>query len=272
MTTSDELQRRCEVARDLARRVGRQALQWRQDRQEAGAEARLKGPQDFVTAADGEAEEMLRRELSSAFPHDGFLGEESGGGQGAAGTWVVDPIDGTANFMRALPEWAVSLAHVEGGRVRLGVVYDAPHDKVYWAAEGQGAFVEDTPLRAVRRVETSRALVMLGRSNRTSLAGYIDVIQALQAHGAEHRRFGAAAMGLVRVAEGSVDAFFEASLNCWDALAGLLIAAEAGAVALAPPLQGFLAAPGPVLAGAPEIVTLLSGCVPEQLAGAERMG
>ncbi len=223
---------------------------------------RLKGPQDFVTAADKAAEERLRRDLAARFPGDGFFGEETGGRTDARALWVADPIDGTANFLRALPEWCVSLAYVAQGRVRVGVVYDAPFDVVYWAIDGQGAWADAAPLPTGPDTPLERSLAIIGRSNRTAFSDYLSMLEALQGAGADHRRFGSAALGLVRVAQGAADACYEASLNAWDALAGALIAREAGCALHMPPLAEFLDTPGPVLAARGELGAFILGAVP----------
>lgn len=257
------LRARCTFACALSRKVGQRARRFRDSQTPAGLGIETKGPQDFVTIADKEAEMTIRAELARAFPKDGFLGEETRGNAGANDTWVVDPIDGTTNYIRGLRHWGVSMAFVSEGCVRLGVIYDAPHDQLFWAIEGQGAYVDEAPLRAVAQSDIAASMVILGTSGRSELSNYLSLIAALHEAGAEHRRLGSAAIGLVCVAEGTADAYFEASLNAWDALAGLLIAAEAGALAFAPRLDAFLTEPGPVLAGSPELVELIFGADPE---------
>jgi len=253
----DHLWQRCAVARDIARRAGRKAAAFlHENHGEEGLGLQRKGPQDFVTAADKATEEMIRSELALAYPQDAFLGEESGGGAGAGGTWVVDPIDGTANYMRGLPQWAVSIAYVSENHIQAGVIYDPSQDKTYWAVRGGGAHLDHVRLPTPRQTPVSDAIMMLGTSGKAPHGIYIDVIEALRERGAEHRRHGSAALGLALSAEGAVDGYFEASLNSWDALAGLLIALEAGLTVLAPPLSDFLKAPGPVLVGIPALTRL----------------
>ncbi len=256
------LRDRTEFARNLARRVGKQAMAALAPGARDALETRLKGPQDFVTAADKAAERTIRQALARAFPDDGFLGEETGGQAGANRLWVVDPIDGTANFMRGLPDWCVSLAFVADGRARIGVVYDAPFDTTYWAIEGQGAWAGAAPLPPGPDTPLDRALVMLGRSNRTGFSDYVAMLDVLHGAGADHRRCGSAALGLVRAAQGAADAYYEASLNAWDALAGALIAREAGCDLHMPPLSDFLAAPGPVLAARGALGAFILGAAP----------
>ncbi len=260
--TPTGLRERAEFARALARRIGKQAMAALEPGVRGALATQLKGPQDFVTAADKAAEAQLRRDLAARFPQDGFFGEETGGRTDAGALWVVDPIDGTANFMRALPEWCVSLAFVAQGRVRIGVVYDAPFDIVYWAIEGQGAWADAAPLPAGPDTPLEQSLAILGRSNRTGFSDYLAMLEALQGAGADHRRFGSAALGLVRVAQGAADAYYEASLNAWDALAGALIAREAGCALHMPPLGEFLAAPGPVLAARGALGAFILGAAP----------
>ena len=139
-----DLGERYEFACDLARQVGREALRFWHERGPDNLETENKGLQDFVTIADKHAEQTIRSELSRRFPTDGFIGEETGGEPGLetgkTGFWVVDPIDGTANYLRGLRHWGVSIAFVSGGRTVLGIIHDTPTDRIYRARIGLGAF------------------------------------------------------------------------------------------------------------------------------------
>ncbi|MDP1732660.1 MAG: inositol monophosphatase family protein, partial [Devosia sp.] len=134
-----DLPSRAGVAIDLARRVGREASIFRENADRAMLDVSNKGLQDFVTIADRHAEETIRSSILDRFPEDGFMGEETGSTSGV-GLWVVDPIDGTTNFIRGFRHWGVSIAFVAAGEVQVGVVYDAALDKVYAAIRGGGAF------------------------------------------------------------------------------------------------------------------------------------
>ena len=249
------LQDRLTVACDVVRRAGRSA---REAWQKGNLAVDLKGPQDFVTAIDRNTETAIRTELTKAFPGDGVLGEEFGGADTEGPLWVVDPIDGTANFIRGLSDWAVSLALVDQGALHLGIVYDGGRDLLYWGRSGHGAFCEGKPLEAAATDRLDQALVMLGNSRHTALEDHLDDHRALYALGAEYRRHGSAATGLLMVCDGRVDGYYERHLNAWDALGGLCIAGEAGAFTAAPNMARFLASGGPVLCSCPGLATSLA--------------
>ena len=255
------LNERLELARGLARRVGRDALEFREAGGRDALGTKIKGLQDFVTEADLNAERTIRSELARHFPGDGFLGEETGGAPTSAGYWVVDPIDGTANFLRGLRHWGVSVAYVADERIQLGVVFDPPNDLTYHARAGQGALCNDRSIGVSGNIDPRTALGIVGVSRRTGFDRYLGFLRALHDAGIEHRRIGSAAIGLARVAEGVADFYYEAHLNCWDALAGMLIAQEAGAKTFAPPLGSFAAHGGAVLCGVPVMVELIDALV-----------
>jgi len=245
-----DLKARASRGASIARGVGRAASALRQEIGTGGLAVANKGVQDFVTIADQQAEESIRTAIARHFPGDGFMGEETGGAPTGA-FWVVDPIDGTTNFIRGFRHWGVSMAFVAAGRVQVGIVYDAALDKVYTAVRGGGAFKERQPIQASKVTDPSRAIAILGHSRRTSFEDYLAVSRRLYEYGIDYRRMGAAAIGLVRVADGIADLYYERHLNGWDMLAGALIAHEAGADVAMPPLDEALTAGGAVIAGTP---------------------
>ncbi len=252
----------------IARRAGRAASALRESLGATGLMVENKGLQDFVTVADRRTEQYLRRALTRRFPGDGFVGEESGGiPQGQF--WVVDPIDGTTNYIRGFRHWGVSMAFVANGRVEVGIIYDAALDTIYSALRGGGAFKDGVPIRASSVVHAARAVAILGHSRRTSFDDYLVVARRLYERDIDYRRMGAAAIGLARVANGIADLYYERHLNAWDVLAGALIAHEAGATVLMPPLEESLRNGGGVLAAAPGLAVeldflreTLPGCGP----------
>jgi myo-inositol-1(or 4)-monophosphatase len=223
--TPDDLSARHGAAEAAARDAGRLASRYLA---EPGTLAvALKGPQDIVTAADRAVEEMIVRSLRSSFRTDAFIGEEAGG-TAADDCWVIDPIDGTANFARALPHWCVSIAFVASARTEIGVIYDANADLLYSARRGEGARRNGMPIRVSTTTDPVRATIDIGYSRRTQ----IDDFASIQAHllrlGVNVTQSGSAALGLARVADGRLDGYAERHLYAWDALAGLLLVEEAG--------------------------------------------
>ena len=195
-----------------------------------------KGPGDFVSRADIMAERTLRKELERTRPEYGFLGEEGGETKGdGRNRWIVDPLDGTTNFLHGVPHFAISLALERDGEVIAGIIYQPISDELFWAEKGNGAFI-DTPnarsrrLRVSGRKDPARALVgtgipHLGKDNH---ALYHQKLAQLSARTAGVRRWGAAALDLAFVAAGRYDAFFEYGLAPWDVAAGILLVREAG--------------------------------------------
>jgi myo-inositol-1(or 4)-monophosphatase len=186
---------------------------------------------DVVTAVDRESEELIRARVLRARPDDSFLGEEGDDVVGTSGVrWVVDPIDGTVNYLYDLPTYAVSIAVEYGGETVAGVVVDAPKGEVFTATLGGGAFADGRPIQVSGATDLSQALVGTG-------FGYDPVRRQVQAEVIQHlitkvrdiRRIGVGAIDLCYVACGRLDAVFERGLNPWDYGAGALIAAEAGA-------------------------------------------
>lgn len=245
-----DLDARASVAVDLALRVGRAASAFRDRMGATALQIENKGLQDFVTIADKQAESSIRMAVVNHFPADGFMGEEGGGVPSGAALWVVDPIDGTTNFIRGFRHWGVSIAVIAGGKVQVGVVYDAAVDKVYSAVRGNGAFKDGRPIRASTVTDPKRAIALLGHSRRTDFGEYQQVSKRLYEQGIDYRRMGAAAIGLVRVADGIADLYYERHLNGWDMLAGALIAHEAGADVYLPTIETSLGDGGPIIAAA----------------------
>ena len=192
----------------------------------------VKGPGEFVSTADLRAERTLRGELARAHPGYGFLLEESGS---AAGTdrhhrWIVDPLDGTTNFLHGIPHFAISIALERDGEVVAGIVYEPTRDEMYVAEKGQGAFVNDRRLRVSGRRQLGDAVIGTGMPYRThgDHAAYLDTLGAVMAATSGVRRMGAGSLDLAYVAAGRFDGFWEFGLKPWDIAAGMLLVREAG--------------------------------------------
>jgi myo-inositol-1(or 4)-monophosphatase len=192
----------------------------------------LKGPANFVSAADKRAEEILYQELTRARPGYGFLGEEGGRREGAdkTHTWIVDPLDGTSNFLHGIPQFAVSIGLEREGTIVGGVIYNPANDELYMAERGKGAFLNDQRLRVAGRQRLVDAVVAcaLPHHGRGDLALFRQEFAAVQDKVAGLRRFGAAALDLCWVAAGRLDAYWERNISPWDMAAGLLMVREAG--------------------------------------------
>jgi myo-inositol-1(or 4)-monophosphatase len=239
------------AAKQFAVKAGELARDFFAQRATLAVEA--KGRQDFVSHADRAVEQLIRGEVEREFPGDAFLGEESAGAFGGSDDrlWVVDPIDGTHNFLRGVRYYCVSIAYVEGGRCDIGVVFDPEHDELFHARRGHGAWCDhggaEQRLRVGECAALSNAFVCLGHHDRRPEPRYMAIRQALMDRGAAMRNMGAGALQLAHVAADRYDAFIELSLNSWDALAGLLLVEEAGGYVAAFPGPGGLRKPAPAL-------------------------
>jgi myo-inositol-1(or 4)-monophosphatase len=199
-----------------------------------------KGPADFVSRADIQAERILRSELARTRPEYGFLGEEGGETKGEGGgdgrnRWIADPLDGTTNFLHGVPHFAISLALEREGEVIAGIIYQPISDELFWTEKGVGAFV-DTPNARSRRLRVSgrkvlgQALVGTGipQMGRGDHRDYVRRLENVMGKTAGVRRWGAASLDLAFVAAGRYDAWFEFDLAPWDVAAGVLMVREAG--------------------------------------------
>jgi len=261
MPYSDLLQ----IARSTALRAGELAALRRAEGVEVAASK--SSPVDIVTEADRETEALIRALLAEARPLDGFFGEESDAAESESGlTWIVDPIDGTVNFLYGIPHYAVSIAVVEGGpdpltwRALAACVFNPATGEVYTAAEGSGAFLGEQQLHVASTVPLSQALVGTGfaydsgmRAKQGALAaGLLPLVRDL-------RRMGTASLDLCAVAAGRLNAYYERTLSPWDHAAGALIAREAGATVKglgdAAPSRDF------ILAAEPQVAELLEAAL-----------
>ncbi|MEO6382171.1 MAG: inositol monophosphatase family protein [Nitrobacter sp.] len=194
----------------------------------------LKGPANFVSLADKRAEEMLYEDLSKARPGYGFLGEEGGSREGAdkSHSWIVDPLDGTTNFLHGIPHFAISIGLQRDGVLIAGLIYNPANDELYTAERGKGAFLNDQRLRVAGRRQMNDCVIACGlphigrgdhELSRREMA-------ALQEKVAGLRRFGAASLDLAFVAAGRLDGYWERNLQPWDIAGGQIILREAGGI------------------------------------------
>jgi len=192
-----------------------------------------KGVNDFVTEVDQAAEQAVIEILLTAYPGHGILAEESGRQHGALHSeylWIIDPLDGTTNFIHGLPVYAVSIALAFRGKVEQAVVYDPSRNDLFFASKGRGAFLNDRRLRVSKRIRMAEALIGTGFPFRKgdNLKRYVQMMEQVMTQCAGLRRPGAAALDLCYVAAGWYDGFFETGLSPWDVAAGSLMITEAG--------------------------------------------
>lgn len=202
----------------------------------------IKGPSDFVSQADLRAEQTVREELNKARPGYAFLMEESGasGSENWTWRWIVDPLDGTTNFLHGMPHWAISIAlerrHTDGStEIAAGIVYAPAVDELFWAEKGAGAFVNERRLRVSSRKDIHEAVFATGVPFRAVSAArrmaFSRTLAGLMPRVAGIRRFGAAALDLAWVAAGRFDGYWELGIKPWDIAAGLILVREAGGYA-----------------------------------------
>jgi len=221
------------TARDAARNAGRIILR-AMDRLDT-LEVETKGPNNYVTRIDRQAEELIIRSLHDAYPQHGILGEETGLQAAAPGVdylWIIDPLDGTTNFVRGLPHFSVSIACRHQGRVEHAVVLDPVRGEEFTASHGEGAHLNNRRLRIANRAMTDTMLIACGfpyhGRNIRRVERYLNCLRELASISGGVRRGGSAALDIAYVAAGRLDGFWEAGLKPWDVAAASLLVKEAG--------------------------------------------
>lgn len=222
-----DLDRRLTVVEAVVRQAGRLASDHFARRDLLSIDR--KGAQDLVSEADRLCEDVIVSGLARRFPNDGFLGEERGGRNiGADATWIIDPIDGTHNFLTGIPFWCVSVGLAVGGEPVLGIVYSPPTAELFSARSGGGAFLNGRPIGVSGQHDLTRARVCVGFSYRRPVADHARAIGDILSAGCEYLRLGAGALGLAYTAAGRFDGYWEQHTNSWDAAAGVVLVREAG--------------------------------------------
>jgi myo-inositol-1(or 4)-monophosphatase len=245
------MEARHDFAIELAREAGALASDLR--RNLGSLEA--KDPMDYATKADHEVEALIRKRIGDRFG-DPVIGEEDGGAP-ADLVWVVDPIDGTVNYIHGSTRWCVSIALVAGGEIESGVINAPDEGRLFTARRGQGALLNGAPIRVSNLRHGASPIVELGWSRRQPIERYAAVIQRLIGDGIEFRRLGSGALGVADTAAGLNDGYMELHINAWDVLAGMLLVREAGGWT-----SDFLAGDGlvsgnPITVCTPEIASRL---------------
>lgn len=193
-----------------------------------------KGPADFVSEADRRAEQILKAELQKGRPDYGLIMEEGGSVEGVEGAprWIVDPLDGTTNFLHGLPHFAISIGVEHNGQITAGMIYDPIKDEMFWATKGGGAFLNDRRIRVSGREDLRTCILATGIpfAGKSGFDEFSAILSSVMPQVAGIRRYGSAALDLAYVAAGRYDGFWEQSLNIWDIAAGIVICREAGAI------------------------------------------
>ena len=215
---------------DAARKAGRALA--RDFGEVAELQVSRKGAADYVSAADLKSEQTIFEELSKARPGYGFLAEERGMIEGTdkTHTWIVDPLDGTTNFLHAMPHFAINIALQREGQIVAGVTYNPANADLFWAERGRGAYLNDRRLRVAARTKFDEAVFATGIPflGHGQHGRFLKELHQISQRVSGVRRFGAAALDLAWVAAGRFDGYWERDLNAWDIAAGILMVTEAG--------------------------------------------
>ncbi|MBS1211044.1 MAG: suhB1 [Proteobacteria bacterium] len=223
-------------------------------------EVQTKTPNDFVTEVDRAAEQAIIEVIRDAYPEHAILAEESGDtGAESEFQWIIDPLDGTTNFIHGFPQYAVSIALAERGIVQQAVVYDPNRNELFTATRGRGAFLNDRRIRVSKRIKLAESLIGTGFPFKqlTHMDAYLEMFREVSSKTAGLRRPGAAALDLAYTACGRTDGFFEIGLSPWDMAAGVLLVTEAGGLASDFAGEGDYLKTGNLVAGSPKVFTQL---------------
>lgn len=229
--TDDDLDRRLDAGLPMLYAAGRLARDFFQRRDELAIEN--KGLQDLVSIADQTVERAIRGELERLFPEDAIIGEEDGAAAGfeaAPGVWVIDPIDGTSNFLRGMPYWCCVMAFVVDGTTEIGLTYDPIHDEMFACRRGRVATRNKQPIEVSRR-PVAEACIGLSFNFKQDGREYAEMVERLNTRSFDHRRSGSSALHLCHVADGRLDGAITRHCMSWDVLAGLALVEAAGGVA-----------------------------------------
>jgi myo-inositol-1(or 4)-monophosphatase len=261
--TQAELDERFAFATELIAEAGSLAASYFADIESLNVTS--KGPQDVVSQADVNTELLIRERLASRFPGDAFFGEETGphGVEGAAGIWVVDPIDGTQPFTLGLPTWCVSIAFIQGAVMEIGLVFSPAASELFAAQRGRGATLNGRPISVSKAISLREGMVGVGYSTRTDPEDLLTTMSRLLHQGGMFQRNGSGALTLCYVACGRLIGYVESHINSWDCLAALLLITEAGGE-----INEFLAGDALhdgnlVVAGPPALYGQLAALLPE---------
>ncbi|KIC43395.1 inositol monophosphatase [Ruegeria sp. ANG-R] len=217
-----------------------------------------KGAQDWVSEADRNVETFIRQKIAETWPDDGVFGEEYGETVGTSGfDWVIDPIDGTTNFVNGIPAWTIVLAGVARAKTEIGVIHDPNVDETFVAALGGGATLNGAPMQVASGIALQQGTVAVGYSNRIEAHHVVPIIADLIEHRAMFHRNASGALSLAYVAAGRLLGYVEEHMNAWDCLAGQLMIAEAGGRIEDQDSDAMIRSGGRVIAGTPDVFEAL---------------
>ena len=253
---SADIDSRLSFAKRLAVDAGDKALAY--FREIGNLVIESKGVQDMVSNADRDVETFVRQRIAEAFPGDGIVGEEYENVASSSGyTWVIDPIDGTANFVRGIPAWTVVLACVHDDRTRIGVIFEPSNNELFWGAEGHGAHLNDDAMSVAVTNGINDGSLGVGMNNRTTGELVVRFIDHLIQRGGIFYRNASGALMLAYVASGRLIGYVEPHMNAWDCLAGQLLISEAGGTIETQSADRMLETGGRVIASAPPVFDTL---------------
>jgi len=213
-----------------------------------------KGDQDWVSEADRNVELLIRARLAETWPDDGVFGEEHDPSRGTSGVdWVIDPIDGTTNFVNGIPSWTIVLAGVCDGKVEIGVIHDPMNAETFVAHRGGGATLNGAPMQVAKDTPLNSGTVAVGYSNRVEAKNVLPVVSAIIDKGAMFHRNASGALSLAYVAAGRLLGYVEEHMNSWDCLAGQLLIEEAGGIIEEQDADDMIAKGGRVVVGTPRV-------------------
>lgn len=251
-----QISNRLQAAQNVCRDAGNLALDYFRRLDTLSVEH--KGHQDLVSEADKNVELLIRAFLTEHFPEDSVVGEEHDPSVGGSGyTWVIDPIDGTANFLSAIPAWTVVLACVHEAKTILGVIYDPIQDEIYTAVAGQGAYCNRRAMKVSPAAGLAHGTVGVGFSNRVKEMNICQVISQLIERGGVFYRNASGALSLAYVADGRLLGYVEEHMNAWDCIAGQLLVSEAGGMVERQNADEMIERGGRVVVGAPSVFSEL---------------
>ena len=223
---AESINARFQLAQEVIQEAGQLALTFHADL--SSLTIRHKGPQDLVSEADQQVEEHIRQRIVAAFPEDGFVGEETGSADGREAVWIVDPIDGTQDFLLGFPTWCVSIALVTGEQMQFGLITSPTTGDTDSARSGAGAHLNGRPIHAATASSLSQGVTGVGYSQHTSTADLTTIMTRLAEGGGNFRCVGSGALMIVWVATGQCLGYVETHINAWDCMAALCIVKEAG--------------------------------------------